>query len=201
MPPKIATARIARGMSLRRVVRLLAERSGRLEPRERQEAEHHAEEQRRQRGARREAEHRPGEVEPPGAVCESSLTNTTTVTMRISATVHTSTTSSTLVPPRAGSAASSSASARATPTNSTGDQDGWFFQMPSESSSPVPKSRRGRRGHRVEHVGAGEPPARDHPGPRPERRADERVHRPASAGSTGTAGRRCTPRAARRPPR
>ena len=26
-----------------------------------------------------------------------------------------------------------------TPTSSIGDQAGWFFQMPSESSSPVPK--------------------------------------------------------------
>ena len=59
--------------------------------------------------------------------------------MRISATVHTSTISSTLVPRRAGSAASSSASASATATSSTGAQSGWFFQMPSESSSPVPK--------------------------------------------------------------
>jgi hypothetical protein len=54
--------------------------------------------------------------------------------------VSVSTTSSTLVPPFAGSAASSSASASATPTSRMGDQDGWFFQMPSESNSPLPNT-------------------------------------------------------------
>ena len=44
------------------------------------------------------------------------------------------------MPPFAGSAASSSASARAMPTNKTGDHDGWFFQMPSESNSPLPNT-------------------------------------------------------------
>ena len=78
-------------------------------------------------------------VEPPGALPEISRTYTTTVTTTISATVHTSTISSTFVPRLAGSAASSSARASTTPTSSMGDQAGWFFQMPSESSSPVPK--------------------------------------------------------------
>ncbi len=139
MPPKIATDRIARGMSF---VGLRAS-SPRVA-----DASKPANDRKPNTTPRNSAETpvpcwrlKTLHVKwlPPGAVCPRSLANTVTVTTRIRATVHTSTMSSTLVPPLAGSAATISASARNTPTKSTGDQVGWLVQMPRVFSSPVPK--------------------------------------------------------------
>src|ERR1700722_15373732 len=135
MPPKIATPRMARGMSLLGLrasspsvadaSKPANDKNPNTTPRNRADVD------------------APGSglntdqvnVDPPGAEGDSSLASPTTGTIRISVTVHTSTISSTLVPPRAGSAASISASTSATPTDRIGAQDGWFFQAPSESSS------------------------------------------------------------------
>src|ERR1700743_3515555 len=63
---------------------------------------------------------------PFGAECDSSLTKTVTVTARISATVQPSTMSRTLVPPRDGRAATIRASARKPATKTSGAHDGWL---------------------------------------------------------------------------
>ena len=57
-PPKMATPRIARGMSRRGSCSLLAQRRGRLEPGEGEEPEHHPEEHRREARPARHREHR-----------------------------------------------------------------------------------------------------------------------------------------------
>ena len=89
-----------------------------------------------------------------------------------------STLSSTCPPRLAGMIASSSASTSATASSTNGAQVGGFGQMLDLLQERGPEDAgRGRGDDRVEGVGAEQAPARDHPGPRPEGGADERVHR------------------------
>src|SRR5579862_7585181 len=75
----------------------------------------------------------------PGAFPASSRTSTTTVTIRISATVVPSTDSRMLAPRLAGMMARNSVSARATATRIHGAQVGGFGQAPTSCRNAVPK--------------------------------------------------------------
>src|ERR1700761_5865659 len=139
MPPKIATPRIARGMSLDGLCasspsvadasKPAKDRKPNTTPRNSADTD--------VPGARLNTDQ--VNVDPPGAEWLSSLTNTTTVTTRIRVTVQASTTSSVFVPPLAGTMASTKASSRAAATKISGAQAGGLLQAPIDCSSPVPK--------------------------------------------------------------
>ena len=115
---------------------------------------------------------------PPGAFPASSRTSTTAVTTRISATVVPSTLSSTLAPRLAGMIASTQRQQqrhREQHERCPGRRVVPDADLLQERGAE--DARRGGGDDGVEGVGAEQAPARDHPGPRAERGADERVHR------------------------
>src|SRR5215204_966304 len=138
-PPKMATPRIARGMS-RRGSRASSPRVA--------AASNPAKERNPNTTPRNTAEApvpwgtvktEKSRVLPFGAVPVASLTRMTTLTIRIRATVVASMTSRTLVPSRMLEAASAHTPANAIAPTTNGAQPGWFVQIPRLSRKSAPK--------------------------------------------------------------
>src|SRR5215217_74807 len=138
-PPKMATPRIARGMSLR---------GSRASSPSVAAASNPAKERNPKTTPRKTAEvpvpwgtvkTEKSRVFPFGAVPVASLTRMTTLTIRIRATVVASMTSRTLVPSRMLEAASAHTPANAIAPTTNGAQPGWFVQMPRLSRKSAPK--------------------------------------------------------------
>src|SRR5215207_3619590 len=138
-PPKIATPRIARGMSRRGSCASSPGVAAASNP---------AKERNPNTTPRKSADVPvpPGtenteksRVLPFGAVPVASLIRMTTLTMRMSATVVASMTRRTRVPSRMFAAASAHTPARAMAPTRNGAQPGWFFQMPRASRNSAPK--------------------------------------------------------------
>src|SRR5215204_1623965 len=138
-PPKIATPRIARGMS---------RRGSRASSPSVAAASNPAKERNPKTTPRKTAEApvpwgtvktEKSRVFPFGAVPVASLTKIMTLTIRIRATVVASMTSSTLVPSRMFEAASAHTPAKATTPTAYGAHSGWSVQMPRLSRKSAPK--------------------------------------------------------------
>src|SRR5919112_837999 len=138
-PPKMATPRIARGMS----------RRGSCASSPRVAAASNPAKDRNPNTTPRNTAERPvppgtenaekSRVLPFGAVPVASLTRMTTLTIRIRATVVASMISSTLVPSRMFEAASAHTPAKATALTAYGAHPGWSVQMPRLSRKSAPK--------------------------------------------------------------
>src|SRR5215212_4465226 len=138
-PPKMATPRIARGMS----------RRGSCASSPRVAAASKPAKERKPKTTPRNTAERPvppgtvntekSRVLPLGAVPVASLTRMTTLTIRIRATVVASMTKRTLVPSRMLEAASAHTPANAIAPTTNGAQPGWFVQMPRLSRKSAPK--------------------------------------------------------------
>src|SRR5215211_7831287 len=138
-PPKMATPRIARGMS----------RLGSCASSPRVAAASNPAKDRNPNTTPRNTAERPvppgtenaekSRVLPFGAVPVASLTRMTTLTIRIRATVVASMATSTLVPSRMLEAASAHTPAKATAPTAYGAHPGWSVQMPRLSRKSAPK--------------------------------------------------------------
>src|SRR5215218_3204464 len=138
-PPKMATPRIARGMS----------RRGSCASSPRVAAASNPAKERNPNTTPRNTAEAPvpwgtvkiekSKVFPFGAVPVASLTRMTTLTIRIRATVVASITSRTVVPAVLFHAASAHTPANAIPPTTNGAHPGWFVQMPRLSRKSAPK--------------------------------------------------------------